>query len=154
MALKTFAVVGLAGLILAGCEQGPKQTIGTLAGAAGGAAIGSQIGSGSGRHVAIALGTLAGAMLGGEIGRQLDERDQLLYSQAYEDAKTAPIGETIIWSNPESGNKGAITPVRDGTTGSGKYCREFQQTVIIAGEPQQAYGVACRQPDGTWQIVQ
>lgn len=154
--MRKSAVAGLAiaALALAACDQGPKQNIGTIAGAAGGAVIGSQIGSGGGRHVAIAVGTLIGAMVGSEIGRQLDERDKLLHAEAYEKAQTAPIGETITWSNPESGNEGYVTPVRAGTTGSGKYCREFQQTVIIGGEPEQAYGIACRQPDGSWQIVQ
>jgi surface antigen len=43
--------------------------------------------------------------------------------------------------------------VREGTSESGKYCREFQQTVTIGGKTEQAYGTACRQPDGSWQIV-
>jgi len=32
-------------------------------------------------------------------------------------------------------------------------CREFQQTVIVGGQPQQGYGTTCQQPDGSWQIV-
>jgi hypothetical protein len=32
------------------------------------------------------------------------------------------------------------------------YCREFQKQIIIDGRTEQAYGVACRQPDGTWKI--
>ena len=32
-------------------------------------------------------------------------------------------------------------------------CREFQQTITIGGQPQRAYGTACRQADGTWRIV-
>ena len=31
-------------------------------------------------------------------------------------------------------------------------CREFTQTVIIGGQPRQASGKACPQPDGTWRI--
>jgi surface antigen len=33
-------------------------------------------------------------------------------------------------------------------------CREFNATVMIGGQPQPAYGQACQQPDGTWQITQ
>ena len=33
-------------------------------------------------------------------------------------------------------------------------CREFQQTIVVNGEQQQGYGKACRQPDGTWKIVE
>jgi hypothetical protein len=31
-------------------------------------------------------------------------------------------------------------------------CREFQNTVIVGGKPQQAYGTTCQQADGSWQI--
>ena len=68
-------------------------------------------------------------------------------------ARAAPIGETIAWSNPDSGNRGAVTPVREGTSSSGRYCREFQQTIVVGGETQSGYGTACRQPDGSWRIV-
>ena len=33
-------------------------------------------------------------------------------------------------------------------------CREFQQTVMVGGQPQQGYGTTCLQADGSWQIVQ
>ncbi|HZT52258.1 MAG TPA: hypothetical protein VFA22_10015 [Stellaceae bacterium] len=32
-------------------------------------------------------------------------------------------------------------------------CREFQRTVEIGGKRQNAYGIACRQPDGSWRIT-
>ncbi len=32
-------------------------------------------------------------------------------------------------------------------------CREVQTTVTIGGKPQQAYGTACRQPDGSWRFT-
>src|SRR5579859_7036479 len=35
----------------------------------------------------------------------------------------------------------------------GQTCREYQSTTTIGGRPQQSYGTACLQPDGTWQIV-
>ncbi|GGF25595.1 hypothetical protein GCM10011611_34590 [Aliidongia dinghuensis] len=33
-------------------------------------------------------------------------------------------------------------------------CREYQSTIQVNGQPQQSYGTACLQPDGTWRIVQ
>ena len=33
-------------------------------------------------------------------------------------------------------------------------CREFQQTIVVNGQEQPGYGKACRQPDGTWKIVE
>lgn len=33
------------------------------------------------------------------------------------------------------------------------YCREFTKVVSVGGRPENAYGKACYQPDGSWQIV-
>jgi hypothetical protein len=40
-----------------------------------------------------------------------------------------------------------------GGSDNGPYCREFQTTVVIDGQPQSAHGTACQQPDGTWAVV-
>jgi hypothetical protein len=37
--------------------------------------------------------------------------------------------------------------------GQQSYCREFQSTIVVEGRQQQAFGTACLQPDGSWQIV-
>jgi surface antigen len=143
-------------LVLAGCSNdvGQKQTAGTVLGGVGGAVLGSQIGSGSGRLVATAVGTLAGAMIGSEIGRSLDRADRLALQQAEQRAHRAPVGERIVWNNPDSGNYGSITPVREGRAAqSGAYCREYQTTVTVGGREQLAYGTACQQPDGSWKVV-
>ena len=66
-----------------------------------------------------------------------------------------PAGCTgITWNNPQNGNSGTITPVKDGYAQNGAYCREFQQTITISGQAQNGYGTACQQPDGSWKIVQ
>jgi hypothetical protein len=38
-------------------------------------------------------------------------------------------------------------------TADGRYCREYQATVMVNGAPQQSFGTACLQPDGSWHIV-
>ena len=38
--------------------------------------------------------------------------------------------------------------------GDGRYCREYQRQVWVAGALREAYGMACHQPDGAWQIVE
>ncbi len=156
---KKLTAVSMATLLVvsvAGCESmgGQKQTGGTLTGGAAGAIAGAQFGSGSGPIAAAAVGTLLGALVGSEVGRSLDKADLNYANQANQRAQTAPIGQPIQWNNPQSGNYGTITPVRDGTdTQSGAYCREFQQRVTIGGKTESAYGTACRQPDGTWKVV-
>ena len=144
-------------LLLAGCtgyERGNKQTIGGVSGAAIGGLFGSQIGSGTGRLIATASGVFIGALIGSEIGRSMDEVDRLKANEAINRAHDAPLGETITWNNPKSQNHGAVTAVRDGTSSSGSYCREFQQSITVGGRTEQGYGIACRQPDGAWRIVQ
>ena len=143
-------------LLVAGCESvGTKQTVGTLAGAGLGGWAGSTIGGGSGRVVAAAIGAGLGALLGGAIGRQMDAADEKLAGQtaqgAFESSRT---GQTSSWRNPDSGHSGTITPTKTYQSTSGQYCREFQQTIVVGGKTERAYGTACRQPDGSWQIVQ
>ena len=144
------SVIALSGCTTTGTEN---ETIGTLLGAAAGGWAGSSIGKGDGRIVATAAGTMLGAAIGNRVGRSMDELDRMKSRQAQEYAYAAPIGETIVWNNPESGNYGNVTPIRDGYTDSGRYCREFQTELTIDGSQEQGYGTACRQEDGSWRIV-
>ncbi|KAA5606055.1 glycine zipper 2TM domain-containing protein [Roseospira marina] len=151
------AVSLLAGPALTACQSAqnnPKQTVGTLGGAALGGLLGSQFGGSSGwTMAATGLGVLLGAAVGSELGRSLDETDRQQMRQASQQAYTAPVGQTINWNNPQSGNSGTITPIRSGQTNTGQYCRQFRTTVTIDGRLEEATGTACQQPDGTWQIL-
>ncbi len=142
-------------LAVAGCSgMGPKETGGTVIGGASGAVIGSQFGHGSGRLFGVAVGTLAGALIGGEIGRSLDAADRAAMERSTQYAlESAPVGQPTPWKNPDSGHYGSTTPKKTYRTAEGRYCREYQQTVVIGGREEEAYGTACRQPDGTWKIV-
>ncbi len=156
MKFPKIAALALAGaLTLSACSEnaGGKETVGTLLGAAGGALLGSQVGDGTGQIFAAIGGGLLGAYLGNQVGASLDRADQAYAAQAEAVAHNATVGETITWNNPDSGNYGSYTPVRDGTDQNGQYCREYQTTVTVGGEYQQAYGTACRQPDGSWKVV-
>lgn len=64
-----------------------------------------------------------------------------------------PTNQGSTWVNPDTGGSGTVTPVRTFAGGQGEPCREFQQTIVIGGREEQGYGTACRQPDGSWQIV-
>lgn len=156
MKLTRIATVVLLAFALTACAEqyGPKQTGGTLVGAGLGALAGSQIGSGGGQLAAVAIGTLLGAFVGSEVGKSLDKADQLYAQQAAQQAQDTQLGQTITWNNPDSGHSGTVTPVRDGYNSDGSYCREYQQTVTIGGKTEDAYGTACRQPDGSWKIVE
>ncbi len=156
MKLTRFALPVALVLALAACAegQGKKQTGGTLIGAGLGALAGSPIGGGSGQLAAVAIGALAGAYLGSEVGKSLDRADRLAMQQTSQKAlEKNRAGQASSWSNPDSGHSGTVTPTRPYQTASGRPCREYQHTVTIDGKTEQAYGRACRQPDGSWKIV-
>ena len=150
-----FAGILVLSLALSGCaSMGPKEGAGSVVGGVGGAVIGYQFGSGTGRVVCTGVGAIAGLLIGQEIGRSLDRADELEMQRTAQYAlEHNRVDETRAWRNPDSGHSGTITPKRTYRTERGQYCREYQQTVLIGGEEQQAYGTACRQPDGTWKIV-
>ena len=142
-------------LLIAGCAQqaGPKEGVGTLLGATAGAILGSNVGKGKGNIVAIAIGTLAGATFGREIGSSLDRADRRAMGEnAQYSLEHTKSNETTRWDNPDSNHSGTMTPIRTYQETAGQYCREYRQTVTIGNHEQEAYGTACRQPDGSWLI--
>ncbi len=69
-------------------------------------------------------------------------------------ALAAPAGCRVPWHNPDTGHRGDVTVVRHGRDSrTGEYCREYQTKVTVGGRSEDAYGLACRQPDGSWKIV-
>jgi surface antigen len=141
---------------LGGCQNwqyGEKETAGTVIGGVGGAVLGSQVGHGSTRLVATATGTLLGAWIGNSVGKSLDRADQQYATQTANSAlERYPDGQASTWKNPNSGHSGSTTPTRTYQTADGP-CREYQTSVVIDGRTQSAYGTACRQPDGSWKVV-
>ena len=153
--IKTLVVM-LTAASLGACTgaNGSKEHGGTLLGAALGGLAGSKVGRGRGPLAAVAIGTLTGAFFGRGVGQSLDRVDRLYVKQAASHSlEHQASGEQSRWSNPDSGNHGTITPVRTYREPSGQYCREYQQTVTVGGSTERAYGTACRQPDGSWRVV-
>lgn len=85
---------------------------------------------------------------------QLVELEQQAMSDTFQYAmENNPTSRAADWINPDTKHAGAVVPVRSFSNSQGLPCREFITTITIGGEQQQGYGTACRQPDGTWQIV-
>ena len=138
-------------------ECSPTSTegvIGGIAGAALGGFLGSNIGGGSGRTVATIGGALVGGLLGNQVATQLTCQDQQsVYSTTQSTLEEYPTGKSASWNNPDSGNWGTVTPTRTYQNDARQNCRQFEQTIYIDGRPETGTGVACRQSDGTWQII-
>ncbi|HUK59385.1 MAG TPA: hypothetical protein VLV50_09160 [Stellaceae bacterium] len=47
----------------------------------------------------------------------------------------------------------AVAPPASAPAPSSADCRPYNSTTVIDGTPQQITGTACRQPDGSWRIV-
>jgi surface antigen len=143
-------VVALAGCVGASAP-GPKAQVGAATGAAAGGLLGAALG---GEAEGIIAGVLLGGLLGGALGNALDNADrEYARRNAHYALESTPAGTRSEWRNPDSGHSGSTTPIRTYQTADGTYCREFQQSIQVAGRTERAYGTACRQPDGTWQIV-
>lgn len=161
--LKQSIAIASAAALLAACQQQNgrpdpvvnKTNVGTIAGAALGGWAGHNIGSGSGQVVATIAGTLIGAGLGREIGGSLDRADIAYHDRTAQNAlENAQPGQTLPWSNPNTGVSGQVTPSNYYQTAGGQYCREYSQSITVGGQTERGYGTACRQADGSWKIVE
>jgi surface antigen len=167
--MRNLLMVAAISLSLAACQQpgpygtgpGPgdiglnKTTGGTLVGAGLGGLLGNQFGSGAGKGAATAIGVVAGGLLGNQVGKSLDQADVAYANRTTQTAlETGQPGQALPWRNEQSGASGTVVPRNYYQTANGTYCREFQQTITVGGETQQGYGTACKQPDGSWKIVQ
>lgn len=106
-------------------------------------------------RTALASVLLCGALLWtGSALAQLAPMEQQAMSDTFQYAlENNPTNQAADWVNPDADHAGAVVPVRTFSDAQGRPCREFITTISIGGEQQQGYGTACRQPDGTWQIV-
>lgn len=146
----TAFVALITSLSLAGCADMTKQDIGTVTGGVAGGLLGSQFGGGSGKLLAVGAGALAGAFLGGAIGKNMDDTDRMKMNQALE---SNSVGQPAYWQNQKTGANYTVVPMKNVTVDGNQYCREYRSTANIAGKNQQVYGTACRQPDGSWKVV-
>ncbi len=132
-----------------------NKDVGTVVGAATGALVGNTMSKGTGRTLAVLAGSLLGTYIGTSIGNSIDKEDVNYADRASQKVlEFNPIGKSTEWVNPDTRHVGTITPTKTIQTADGTYCREFTQTITIANQTQQAFGEACRAPDGTWRVRQ
>jgi surface antigen len=119
-----------------------------VVGAVMGGMIGGIIGADRNGGRGAAGGAILGALVGGSIGRMIDMSDQACIGQVLE---YVPSNEPVYWE--DGGMQYEVTPLRTYEASPGLYCREYQTTIYIDGMAQDAYGTACRMPDGAWQAM-
>lgn len=138
-------------LALGGCRN---EDVGGLIGGILGGTIGAEVGRGDGRVIATSVGTMIGSQIGRNIGRRFDERQQYEISRnanhAFEYNRN---GEPEVWHDPNENLVVSTTPTATLEQQDGRYCREYTTSIRVNNEIEQGYGTACRQPDGSWQII-
>lgn len=68
--------------------------------------------------------------------------------------ETGSDGAVARWSNPETGNSGAIKPLRTYQTAGGYFCRDFEELLNV-DDIVRVYedNHACRADDGVWRFL-
>jgi Ni/Co efflux regulator RcnB/surface antigen len=123
-----------------------------------GALIGGLLGHAAGGHDDRGGATMAGVIIGGALGAamtsNLDCEDRsYAYRSYYDGFNAGRPGEVYRWNNPRNDHRGEFRVERYYNDPDGFRCASFSQFVYIQGRRQEAQGVACRQPDGAWAIV-
>ena len=96
-------------------------------------------------------GSLLSAVLSAS-GQDLLPIDQATALQTEEIAYMAPFGRLIVWGNPETGNSGTYTALRDFYNMSGLYCREYNLTLSADGKASQAKAASCVNANEQWTL--
>ena len=150
MSIKKVLFFSLIMLSVSGCDPQsyPKlgQMGGLVLGGATGGFLGSTIGKGRGRVVATLLGAVLGSALGSMIGARLDPKEQ----REVQDSTLYALesGEAQTWKSSSKNVRCIVRPQPLDARG----CREYKTVIIIDGKREEAYGRACKDEFGHWQI--
>ena len=146
------AVAMMVCCMLFGCtNNNSNETVGAVSGAVAGGLLGSVVGGGTGQVIAVGVGALAGALLGEDIGRSMDETDHSRIHDAMDNNVTS---QPAHWTNEATGGEYMVVPQSGWMKVEGyDHCRRYASSAFIGGVKRNIHGVACRQPDGSWQAV-
>ena len=149
---KMIAVVTLSVALVVGvvsCQS--NEQAGTVFGGVAGGLLGSQVGKGSGRTAAIIGGAVLGSYLGNQVGQRMDQVDRMRMQQATH--RALDNNRSQSWQTDNA--RGYVRPGHQYTGPDGQQCRRFKSDIRIKGDDRwtQAYGCACRDRNGQWQIV-
>ena len=80
----------------------------------------------------------------------MDSVDQGCVGQALEHA---PDGRRIAWDDRDGRSHYEVTPDKPFKDNEGRYCRKYLTNVVINGGSRKTYNTACRESDGSWQMI-
>lgn len=78
---------------------------------------------------------------------------ETLYGSFQYALENSPNQQATQWLNAATGLTGSTIPLKTYRNSGGQFCRDYFTSVQISGKNQQAFGSACRVPDGHWKII-
>lgn len=135
-------------LIFSGCVSTKAQS-GAGVGALGGGLIGSLVGPSKNRGENAMIGAALGGLVGYAVGNEMDKNDLREVNHAYE---TLPDNQPVTWTNPNSKRRYTVTPRSTRRDAAGRPCRQAEIESVIDGVHETVVKMACRRPDGTWEL--
>ena len=127
-----------------------KAQQGSVLGTLAGAAVGAQLGKSGDRRKNAIIGAGIGLVIGYIIGNEMDKYDRQKLNETFE---YQPSHKKVEWVNPDTGKKFEVTPEPAYKGNDGRICRDAYIQAVVKGEYKQIKTTACRNPDGTWEIV-
>jgi surface antigen len=127
-----------------------RRAVGAVLGGAIGGIIGAQVGEGASRRIAILAGAAAGSLIGAHIGRRMDEADRACIGEALEKAGD---NRTVAWVSDDGGTAYRVTPLAS-RPNTDPACRMFELEARTRAESTTSKAQACRDPDGTWRVIE
>ncbi len=149
MSLKflSVTVIIITAMLLSSCN---KAELGSTIGGLSGAAIGGQLGDRKHRGRNAILGAFAGTLIGYIVGNEMDKYDKQRLNQTFE---TSQSYKKVKWVNPDTHNNYEVTPEPAYSGRNGNPCRDAYIEAVIDGEYKQVKTTACRNNNGTWEII-
>ena len=148
-------------VFLGACANDPEasnvlgRSLGAGVGAVAGGYLGNKIGTGTANTIATTVGVAMGAYFGGRLFDKLSRGDLNLASAAQSAAlENAPSGKAVTWSNPDSGTAGMATAKPAFEKKGVGPCRPFTHLIQQGSKKETVEGVACRNPDGSWRVLE
>jgi surface antigen len=126
---------------------------GAIVGALAGGLLGNAISRGPQRGAGTAVGAIFGGLLGAGIGSNLNcEQRSYAIDANYRGFEAGRPHARYDWRDPRGEAYGYVQ-VGDYYQDRGRRCTTYTQEIWVRGRPETATGRACRQPDGTWQMI-
>ncbi len=146
----------VSGLMAVGSTPGQadNELLGGLLGGGAGAGVGGLLGGGKGAAIGGILGLGLGALGANRLSKQ-DEPEERAYvapPPAYQSGYAAPPPPAYQQGYAPPAQPAQQAPAATAAYDT-SYCREYTNTTMIDGQEQVTHGLACRQADGSWRIV-